>query len=174
MLRGLTVERTDICAAMAFALDNAESGVWGWSGRFECRCLPMKELRCAVCCELRYLLPAFAACVALPGQICALCPNPRPPARSQRGVRDSGGRADAERDAHPPQDCPPLPRLRHPAQHQQRRAQRDALPQVRWVGGAQPALLCPGYNDSNRCQLVLARPSCNGSLAAAAPTVACF
>lgn len=26
MLRGLTVERTDICAAMAFALDNAESG----------------------------------------------------------------------------------------------------------------------------------------------------
>lgn len=29
MLRGLTVERADICAAMAFALDNAESGASG-------------------------------------------------------------------------------------------------------------------------------------------------
>ena len=36
MLRTLTVERADICAAMAFALDNAESGGWtdGWWGRF--------------------------------------------------------------------------------------------------------------------------------------------
>ncbi len=30
MLRRLTAERADVCAAMAFAMDNAESG--GWAG----------------------------------------------------------------------------------------------------------------------------------------------
>lgn len=32
MLRKLSAEREDICAAMAFAMDNAESGVGGGSG----------------------------------------------------------------------------------------------------------------------------------------------
>ena len=129
LLRSLTVERKDICDAMIFALDNADSAFEVCVNLFNgsnfvpkiahssepClstlgqktkrHAVPDKLLRCNLCCR---------------SIISLHCPQDH----AYADCGDSDGCSDPVRDAHPDQGGAPLPHLRHPAQQHSACAQR--------------------------------------------------